>query len=149
MKTFITDIKKILIQLLKLGEDDGQYSEATLDSGIKTSRMIKCFKQNKDVSYYASMFNSFKLDKREFVRIVIEIPIKQNLKSKNIELVLQYMKLLESYFVYTDYIKLYIGEGLIHIDTYRENKFPADLFTSKSEKPEKEEKVDKKEKENE
>ena len=122
MNNFIKDIKNVLTVLFNLEDDSGQYSDKTLDSGIKTARAIKCCKNNKDVSYYASKFKDFDLDKREFIRIIIEIPSQNNLRSKNIDLILLYMKLLEHYFVYTDYIKLYIDSGIIRIDTYRENK---------------------------
>jgi len=128
MNNFIKDIKKLLISLFEIEEDFGQYSDKSLDSGIKTARAIKCYKNSKDVSYYVTKFKDFDLDKRDFIRIVIEIPCQNNLRSKNIDLILSYMRLLESYFIYTDYIKLYIDAGIIRIDTYRENKFPEDLF---------------------
>jgi len=73
-------------------------------------------------------FKDFDLDKRDFIRIIIEIPCQNNLRSKNIDLILTYMKMLEHHFIYTDYIKLYIDSGIIRIDTYRENKFLEDLF---------------------
>lgn len=122
MNNFIKDIRKILTQLFAIEEDFGQYSDKSLDSGIKTARAIKCYKNNKDVSYYITKFKDFDLDKRDFIRIIIEIPCQNNLRSKNIDLILSYMKLLERYFIYTDYIKLYIDSGIIRIDTYRENK---------------------------
>ena len=122
MNNFIKDIKTILNGLFEIEDDFGQYSDKSLDSGIKTAMAIKCYKNNKDVSYYATKFKDFDLDKRDFVRIIIEIPCQNNLRSKNIDLILTYMKLLEHYFIYTDYIKLYIDTGMIRIDTYRENK---------------------------
>lgn len=128
MNNFIKDIKKILVELFEIEDDFGQYSDKSLDSGIKTARAIKCYKNNKDVSYYVTKFKDFDLDKRDFIRIIIEIPCQNNLRSKNIDLILTYMKMLEHYFVYTDYIKLYIDSGIIRIDTYRENKFPEELF---------------------
>lgn len=132
MTNFIKDIKKLLVSLFEIEEDFGQYSDKTLDSGIKTARAIKCYKNTKDVSYYVTKFKDFDLDKRDFIRIIIEIPCQNNLRSKNIDLVLSYMRLLESYFIYTDYIKLYMESGIIRIDTYRENKFPEELFKKES-----------------
>ena len=132
MNNFIKDIKKLLIGLFEIEEDFGQYSDKSLDSGIKTARAIKCYKNTKDVSYYVTKFKDFDLDKRDFIRIIIEIPCQNNLRSKNIDLVLSYMRLLESYFIYTDYIKLYMESGIIRIDTYRENKFPEELFKKES-----------------
>ena len=128
MDNFIKDIKKIMVNLFAIEDDFGQYSDKSLDSGIKTARAIKCYKNNKDVSYYITKYKSFDLDKRDFIRIIIEIPCQNNLRSKNIDLILNYMEMLEKYFVYTDYIKLYVQDGLIRMDTYRENKFPANLF---------------------
>ena len=128
MDNFIKDIKKIMVNLFAIEDDFGQYSDKSLDSGIKTARAIKCYKNNKDVSYYITKYKSFDLDKRDFIRIIIEIPCQNNLRSKNIDLILNYMEMLEKYFVYTDYIKLYVQDGLIRMDTYRENKFPVNLF---------------------
>lgn len=128
MNNFIKDIKKLMISLFEIEDDFGQYSDKSLDSGIKTARAIKCYKNSKDVSYYVTKFKDFDLDKRDFIRIIIEIPCQNNLRSKNIDLILTYMKMLESYFIYTDYIKLYMESGIIRIDTYRENKFPEELF---------------------
>ena len=128
MDNFIKDIKKIMVNLFAIEDDFGKYSDKSLDSGIKTARAIKCYKNNKDVSYYITKYKSFDLDKRDFIRIIIEIPCQNNLRSKNIDLILNYMEMLEKYFVYTDYIKLYVQDGLIRMDTYRENKFPVNLF---------------------
>lgn len=122
MDNLINDIKKLL-QLLFTIKDDTQYSEKSLESGLTTSRMIKCYKNTKNVSYYISRFKNYELDNRDFVRFIVEIPCQNNLRSKNIELVIDVLKKMESYFVYIDYIKIYFGDGLIHMDMYRENKF--------------------------
>lgn len=122
MENLINDIKKLIHQLFST-KDDTQYSEKTLDSGLTTARTIKCYKNTKTVSYYISRFRNYELDNRDFVRIVVEIPCQNNLRSKNIEIIIDTLKRMESYFVYIDYVKLYSGDGLIHIDMYRENKF--------------------------
>jgi len=128
--TFERNMTKILTDLFEIEDDFGQYSDKPLDTGITVARAIKCFKNTKDVSYYATKFKSFDLDKRDFIRVIVEIPCRNNLRSKNLDLIIQYMKQLEAYFVYNDYIKLYFGDGLIHIDSYREvaNKFCKQKF---------------------
>jgi hypothetical protein len=122
MDNLINDIKKLIQQLLLINEDV-VYSEKTLESALTTSRTIKCYKNNKNVSYYVSKFKKQDLDNRDFVRIIVEIPCQNNLRSKNIEIIIDVLKRIESYFVYIDDIKIYFGDGLIHMDIYRENKF--------------------------
>ena len=73
MDNFIKDIKKIMVNLFAIEDDFGQYSDKSLDSGIKTARAIKCYKNNKDVSYYITKYKSFDLDKRDFIRIIIAV----------------------------------------------------------------------------
>jgi len=122
MDTLINDIKKLL-KTLSTKDEDSQYSEKKLDNGIQMSRTIKCYKNTKNYSVYITRFKGFDLDKRNFVRIIVEIPCQNNLRSKNIEIILDVLKRLESYFVYLDYVKLFNSDGLIYLDTYRENKF--------------------------
>ena len=122
METLINDIKKLLRTLLS-SQEDSLYSDKQLENGIQMARAIKCYKTTKNYSVYMTKFNGFDLDKRDFVRILVEIPCQNNLRSKNIEIVLDVLKKLEAYCVYLDYVKLYNGDGLIYLDTYRENKF--------------------------
>jgi hypothetical protein len=122
METLINDIKKLLRTLLS-SQEDSLYSDKQLENGIQMARAIKCYKTTKNYSVYMTKFNGFDLDKRDFVRIIVEIPCQNNLRSKNIEIVLDVLKKLEAYCVYLDYVKLYNGDGLIYLDTYRENKF--------------------------
>lgn len=134
MNTFISDIKKLFIKLLGIEPDSGQNSEKDIQSAVTTSKTVKCYKQAKEASYYVSKFNSFTMDKRDFVRLLIEVPVKNNVKTKNIDTIMGYVKMFESYFIYMDYCKLYFGDGLIYIDIYRENKFPSNIFNKKKDK---------------
>lgn len=129
MNNFINDIKKLLFNLFKI--DCGEYSEKSIDSAIKTARAIKCVKETKEYSYYVTKFRDFDFDKREFIRFLIEIPSKNNLKSQNINIVMNYISMFESYFVYNDIVKVYNGDGIIYLDIYRENKFPKQFFNRK------------------
>lgn len=122
MDTLISDIKKLL-KILASKDEDIQYSDKKLENGIQMSRTIKCYKNTKNYSIYITRFKGFDLDKRKFVRIIVEIPCQNNLRSKNIEIILDALKKLEAYFVYLDYVKLFNSDGLIYLDTYRENKF--------------------------
>lgn len=131
MNTFINDTKKLFATVLKSDNNGGEFSEKSIDSAIKTSRAIKCCKETKDFSYYVSKFNNFDFDKREFIRLLIELSSKNNLKSQNIDIIMNYIRLFESYFIYLDVVKLYYGDGLIYLDIYRENKFPKRIFNKK------------------
>jgi hypothetical protein len=122
MDTLISDIKKLL-KTLASKDEDIQYSDKKLENGIQMSRTIKCYKNTKNYSIYITRFKGFDLDKRKFVRIIVEIPCQNNLRSKNIEIILDALKKLEAYFIYLDYVKLFNSDGLIYLDTYRENKF--------------------------
>jgi hypothetical protein len=122
MDNLINDIKKLLKVLLCIN-DDSCYSEKQLDSGLTTARTIKCYKNTKNASYYISKFKNFDFDNRDFVRIIVEIPCENNLRSKNIEIIINTLKKMESYFVYIDYVRIYSGDGLIYMDMYRENTF--------------------------
>lgn len=123
MENLINEIKKILKNIFS-SHDDEQYSDKTLDSGITTARTIKCYKNCKDFSCYITRYKNLQsLDSKDYIRIVVEIPCQNNLRSKNIELIMDILHRVESYFVYIDDIKLYFGDGLIHMDIYRENKF--------------------------
>lgn len=132
MTTFINDVKKLFLNIISLKDDTAAFSEKTVDSAIKTSRTIKCFKQTKNLSYYVSKFKDDGLDRREFIRLLIEIPAKNNLKSQNINTIIGLIRDFESYFIYSDKIKLYSGcDGLIYMDVYRENKFPPRILSKK------------------
>ena len=122
MDTLINDVKKLL-RILLSSQEDSLYSDKQLENGIQMARAIKCYKTTKNYSVYMTKFNNFDLDKRDFVRIIVEIPCQNNLRSKNIEIILDVLKKLEAYCIYLDYVKLYNGDGLIYLDTYRENKF--------------------------
>ena len=131
MNNFIADIKKLLANLLAIKDNNIQYSEKSIDSGIKTSRTIKCCKETKEYSYYLSKFKGSDLDQRDFVRFLIEIPSKNNLKSQNIDIVMNYIQMFENYFIYNDIVKVIPSDGIIYLDIYRENKFPKKFFTKK------------------
>ena len=73
MNNFIADIKKLLANLLAIKDNNIQYSEKSIDSGIKTSRTIKCCKETKEYSYYLSKFKGSDLDQRDFVIWIKEI----------------------------------------------------------------------------
>ena len=131
MNNFINDIKKLLVNLLSIKDNNGQYSDKSVDSGIKISRAIKCCKETKEYSYYLSKYKGSDLDPREFVRFLIEIPSKNNLKSQNIDIVVNYIQMFENYFIYNDIVKVIPADGIIYLDIYRENKFPKKFFTKK------------------
>lgn len=117
MSSFCNHINNLITKVVDDPSNELYFQKGTIHEAIANARLNGLYADMQSVSVF---LNTDRLeDNRLYYRITVQLVTQNNAKVKNIESVMDYIRLFETHFIFIDKIKLYQLDGIICIDIYR------------------------------